>query len=84
MEKVIYGNLHNEGLEVIEREGQYFVRYDAGSHNSAWREDELSGQEVERLRRSKSDEYSVIIELQRRLVMKGQNPNAQNWTPPAV
>ena len=39
METVIYGNLQSEALEVILREGRYFLRYDAGAHQMAWRED---------------------------------------------
>ena len=37
-------------LEVVLRGGRYFVRYDAGAHCDAWREDEISEQEFVRLK----------------------------------
>jgi len=82
METVIYGNLQSEALEVILREGRYFLRYDAGAHQMAWREDELTEDEFQRLRQGHADEYQVIIGLQHRLAASGNDPHKQNWNPP--
>jgi hypothetical protein len=81
MENRIFGNLLQEGLEVVEREARYFVRYDAGSHNTAWREDEISDEELALLKCGKSGEYQTIIALQRRLQLIGLDPYKQNWVP---
>lgn len=84
MENLVYGDMAAEGLEVVERDGRYFVRYDAGGLQSAWREDELSKEEFSRLRQGRAAEYKVLIEMQRRLASQGVNPNSQNWTPRAT
>lgn len=81
MDTVVHGSLAEEGLEVVLRGGRYFVRYDAGTHAVQWREDEISPQELERLRLGGEDEYRVIIELQKRLEAVGENPYQQNWGP---
>ena len=83
MQVRVYGNLNDEGLEVIERDGRLFVRYDAGSHQIAWREDEISEAEFVRLRASRPGEYAVIAELQRRLSAVGADPHCSNWSPSA-
>ncbi|MBF0197350.1 MAG: hypothetical protein HQL32_06550 [Planctomycetes bacterium] len=81
MSEVIYGNLEREGLELVERGTKYFVRYDAGAHQVAWREDELSSEEAKKLQLGKPEEYEVIIALQARIEATGLNPNIQNWSP---
>lgn len=81
MEKVIYGNFYSEGLELIERNEKYYVRYDAGAHQEALREDELSKDEAMKLQRGKKEEYEVIIAMQARLKASGKNPHEQNWYP---
>ena len=42
-----FGNLQEIGVEVVEREGRLFIRYDAGAHQVAWREDEIDTDEFE-------------------------------------
>jgi len=79
MEERVYGNVHDEGLEVVKRDGRFFVRYDAGAHQMIWREDELTVAEFGRLTQCKAQEYSVLVELQRRL---GLDAYVQNWCPP--
>lgn len=81
MEEVVFGNLDSEGLEIVSRDGLYFVRYDAGSHNVAWREDEISELEVTAIRSGRAAEHGAILALQRRLVGAGVNPYEQNWSP---
>lgn len=82
METRVYGDLNAEGLEVVCREGRYFVRYDAGAHQMAWREDEITSDQFNQLRASRTEEYAVILELQRRIRSRGDDPNCQNWVPP--
>ena len=82
METRVFGNLVNEALEVVQRNGHYFLRYDAGTQQMAWREDELSVAEFEQLRQGRPGEYSVILELQRRIRARGEDPHVQNWSPP--
>ena len=81
METRVFGNLLNEALEVVQRNGSYFLRYDAGALQMAWREDELSAAEFEQLRQGRPGEYSVILELQRRIRARGEDPHVQNWNP---
>jgi hypothetical protein len=80
MDTIVYGNL-GQGLEVVSREGRYFVRYDAGSHLSAWREDEITEFEFHHIRCGGQAEHAAILNLQRRLEEAGINPYQQNWTP---
>ena len=81
MEVRVYGNLNAEGLEVVQRHDRSFVRYDAGAHQIAWREDELTSEEFARLRATRGAESSVIIALQRRISASGDDPYVQNWSP---
>ena len=81
MEIRVFGNLATDGLEVVERMGKYFVRYDAGAHQVAWREDEVSAAELDRIRAGRGGEYAVILDVKRRARMIGNDPNTQNWTP---
>lgn len=81
METRVYGDINTGGLEVVCRSDRYFVRYDAGAHQMAWREDEITVDEFKRLCASRADEYEVIIGLQRRLRSQGKDPNCQNWVP---
>ena len=83
MNTVVYGNLQSSGLEVVLRDGRYFVRYDAGSHAVAWREDELTAQEFAAIRLGGQAEHQAILSLQRRLELSGTNPYQQNWAPAA-
>ncbi len=81
MSRVVYGDLVSEGLELIERDGMYFLHYDAGAHQLAWREDQLSKAEADKLQLGKRQEYEVILALQARLLAAGQNPHELNWYP---
>jgi len=81
MEEVVFGNLELEGLEIVSRSGRYFVRYDAGSHNVAWREDEITELEVASIRSGRAAEHEAILSLQKRLEATGINPYEQNWAP---
>ena len=81
MEEVVFGSLESDGLEIIYRGGLYFVRYDAGAHMVAWREDEISERDVASIRSGIAAEHEVILGLQQRLEATGANPYEQNWAP---
>jgi hypothetical protein len=81
MERIIYGNLQGEGLEVVTRDGRYFLRYDAGAHAIAWREDEITEQEFSSIQLGGEAQYRAIIAMQRRLEQSGADPYRQNWSP---
>ncbi|VVD91551.1 hypothetical protein PPN31114_01688 [Pandoraea pneumonica] len=84
METRVFGNIQHEGLEVVEREGRYFVRYDAGAHQIAWREDEISAEEFVMLKSGTAGQYQCIIGMQKRLRLLGIDPYQQNWVPSGV
>ena len=84
MEKIVFGNLKDGGIEVVERDGRYFVRYDAGSHQMVWREDEISSEELVEIRSGKAGEYRTLLAMQKRLTNNGEDPHVQNWTPPTA
>lgn len=81
MEEVVFGSLESEGLEIISRRGRYFLRYDAGAHSVAWREDEISELEVASIRSGRAAEGETILGVQTRLEASGVNPYLQNWAP---
>ncbi len=81
MERVHYGGLDQQAFEVVERAGRYFARYDAGAHQVAWREDEISFADLE-LIESAPDGISCVLKLlQLKLVASGTDPYRSNWSP---
>lgn len=81
VEEKLFGlDLDSDGLEVIRRGGRYFVRYDAGAHQIAWREDEISEPDAMSIGTATGGENDVIVRLQRRL---GPDANSSNWARPA-
>jgi hypothetical protein len=78
-EKLFGPELDKDNLEVVRRGDRYFVRYDAGAHQIAWREDGISEQDAITIGPGKTGEYDVIVRLQTRL---GLDANTSNWLPP--
>ena len=81
MESIVYGNFNAEGVEVIERGGKHFVRYDAGSHQVALREDEITVFEFAQIKDGGKSQIDVLIQIQKRLAASGVNAYQQNWFP---
>ena len=81
METLLHGSLTNEGLEVVQRDAHYFVRYDAGSHLVQWREDEITEEEFRQVADSKESCVKVMFEIQKRLIATGVDPYTSNWNP---
>jgi hypothetical protein len=69
------------GLTILVREGRYYVRYDAGAHMNAWREDEISEEEAFRATESEAEATSVLWAVQRRLLALGIDPYRSNIEP---
>ncbi|MDB5874631.1 MAG: hypothetical protein JWQ07_4073 [Ramlibacter sp.] len=79
MEEKLFGlTLQNDYFEVVKREDHYYVRYDAGSHQPIWREDEITAEDAQKIASGKVGEYQVLLALQKRL---GPDAYKSNWTP---
>ena len=81
METVIWGKLQHDGIEVVRREGQLFVRYDAGAHMAQWREDEITEDEFHGLTVGTTSCSRTMLEIQKRLIASGVDPYQSNWNP---
>jgi hypothetical protein len=84
MEKVILGSLENEGFEVVLRGGRHYVRYDAGTHMVALREDEISESELGTFSKGGDFVTQALFSIQHRIKQAGGNPYEQNWAPKNV
>jgi hypothetical protein len=84
MDVVVYGNLMDHGIEVVRRGNRLFVRYDAGAHVIAWREDEITEFEYMAIAGGGDSEQKTMFQVQRRLEQSGVNPYIQNWKPSTV
>ncbi len=81
MDKIIYGEVSQGSVQIVEREGSYFIRYDSGAHQVAWREDEITKEEAFEIAKNPEAETKVLWNLQRRLISKGVKPYISNWKP---
>ncbi|AXI62005.1 hypothetical protein DLD99_16500 [Pseudomonas kribbensis] len=75
MSKVIF---KFRDVEISERDGRYFIKYDVGTIAPVMREDEISMQEAQTAIASKEDLNNVMIELQKRLTREGVNAYVSN------
>ncbi|WP_342315413.1 hypothetical protein [Lysobacter sp. FW306-1B-D06B] len=78
MEVVVHRSA--DGTVVVERDGRYFIHYDAGSHQIIWREDEVSAEELEMIRSGPEGLDAVLWAIQRKLLAAG-DAYCANWTP---
>ncbi len=74
MEENVIGDLTAQGLEVVRRDGRYFVRCDAGVHQVAWREVELTEEEFGRFRLGRQDERTDFLGVHRQICASGSDP----------
>lgn len=63
MDNVVFSDF---GVEIIERDGRFFVRYDSGEIAAQFREDEISRDEAVKAQRSEEDAYEVLLGCQQR------------------
>lgn len=52
------------GIEIIERKGKYFLRYDAGELLCKYEELNVTPEDAEKAQLSEKDAYEVIIKYQ--------------------
>ncbi|MGY2257819.1 hypothetical protein [Pseudomonas sp. SDO55104_S430] len=65
-------------MEIWARGDRFFVRYDAGSHQVAMREDEISEQEAKNASVSADAAMKMLFILQRRLIDAEVDPYISN------
>lgn len=71
--------IYNDGDIAISQEGdKFFIKYDAGSHQIAIREDEISEQEAMQVMENVDKATQVLFALQKRLSLAGVNPYKSN------
>lgn len=67
-----------DGVAVLRDGDAWFIRYDAGAHQIAMREDAISQEEARRAMTGPEGAVDVLFALQRRLVAAGIDPYAEN------
>jgi hypothetical protein len=65
-------------LEIWERDGKFYARYDAGSHMVCMREDQLTDDEVKLGLSGNEGALKMLFKLQERLIKTGINPYESN------
>ena len=75
MQEKIYDK---DNLIIFKRGTHYILRYDAGAHQIAIREDEISKEEVDLIMKSEKDATNVLFALQERLENSGIKPYKSN------
>lgn len=75
MRELIYDK---DGTAILKEGSKYYVRYDAGAHQIAIREDEISEAEAKQVMLGMPEATQVLIALQERLTRQGVNPYASN------
>lgn len=75
MRELIYDD---GGVAVLKDGSKYYVRYDAGAHQVAIREDEISEDEAKQVMAGEAEATQVLFAVQRRLTLAGVNPYVSN------
>ena len=75
----VFGNIDSDGLEVVERDRRLYVRYDVGAHYTVWRQDEITPTQLEQIKLGGTDATRALLEMQRQLEERGEDPYTQNW-----
>ena len=68
-----------DNLVILKEEDRFFIRYDAGAHLVALREDEISEQEANEAMTGKNEATRVLFALQKRLTESGNDPHVSNF-----
>lgn len=67
------------GVKIIERNGAFLIRYDAGSHQVEIREDGITSLDVVAIQRNGNDAVDAVLRrLQGDLLKQGLNPFISN------
>lgn len=75
MRELIYDD---DGVAVLKDGSKYYVRYDAGAHQIAIREDEVSEDEARQVMAGTAKATQVLFAVQRRLTAAGLDPYVSN------
>ncbi len=75
MREFIYDD---DGVAVVKEGSRYYVRYDAGAHQIAIREDEISEDEAKQVMAGVAEATQVLFAVQRRLTAAGIDPYVSN------
>jgi len=71
--------IYDDGdLIIWKRDSKYYLRYDAGAHQVAIREDEITEDEVRMVMKSEGDATKVLFALQERIEKSGVKPYLSN------
>lgn len=65
-------------LEIWNRNGHFFVRYDAGAHQRVIREDEISKDDALHALKGPQETNDVLLKLQKHLIVNGLDPYTSN------
>ena len=68
----------DDGVAVLKDGSKYYVRYDAGAHQIAIREDEISEGEAKQVMAGTAEATQVLFAIQRRLTAAGIDPYVSN------
>jgi len=75
MKKKVY---EGGNIEIWEECGQFFVRYDAGAHQIALREDPITKEEASLMMSDFNKATKILFAIQKRLEETGVNPYESN------
>ena len=66
------------GIEIVQEDSRFFVRYDAGAHMVVSRLDEISKEEADQAMTGPAGAERVLLSLQKRLQAAGIDPYKTN------
>ncbi len=69
-------------MAVCKIQSKYYLRYNVGSHQYVWRQDEITEDEaIQFSKANKTIQQEILINLQEKLKKSYLNPYTQNWKP---
>ena len=75
MKKKVY---EGGGIEILEESGNFVVRYDAGAHQIALREDTITKEEASMMMADFDQATKILFAIQKRLEKAGVDPYVSN------
>jgi len=67
-----------DNIIIFKDNNRYYIRYDAGAHQIAIREDEIEEDEANLIINDRSNLMKVLLSLQERLIKNGEKPYISN------
>jgi hypothetical protein len=67
MSEIIFSDF---GIQIIQRDSKFYIRYDAGEIVIQMREDEITKEETIKAQKSEQDAYEVLLMCERRAAKK--------------